>query len=126
MGDLKHSEKTEYLLITGASGFTGTFLIEKLLNETGFDLVVTGRNADRILQVNHARVHFVEMDLLHPVSFAKVFTKYHISGIFHLAAMARLSEGENDPIQSIRINYIAAVELIRLSIQHQVKTFVFT
>ena len=62
MGDLKHSEKTEYLLITGASSFTGTFLIEKLLNETSFDLVATGRNTDRILQVNHARVHFVKMD----------------------------------------------------------------
>jgi len=126
MGDLKHSEKTEYLLITGASGFTGTFLIEKLLNETSLDLVITGRNADRILQVNHARVHFVEMDLLHTGSFAKVFTNYHISAIFHLGALARLSEGENDPIRSIRINYIASVELVRLSIQHQVKTFVFT
>ncbi|OFY49506.1 MAG: hypothetical protein A2W85_06625 [Bacteroidetes bacterium GWF2_41_31] len=126
MGDLKHSEKTEYLLITGASSFTGTFLIEKLLNETSFDLVATGRNTDRILQVNHARVHFVEMDLLLPDSFVKVFTNYHISAIFHLGALARLSEGENDPIRSIRINYIASVELIRLSIQHQVKTFVFT
>ncbi|MDP2721145.1 MAG: polysaccharide biosynthesis protein [Bacteroidales bacterium] len=126
MGDSKHSEKSEYLLITGASGFTGTFLIEKLLSETGFDLVVTGRNADRILQVNHARVHFVEIDLLHPNSFAEVFKNYHISAVFHLAALARLSEGENDPIRSIRINYIASVELIRLSIQHQVKTFVFT
>jgi FlaA1/EpsC-like NDP-sugar epimerase len=126
MGNLKHSEKAEYLLITGASGFTGTFLIEKLLNETDFDLVVTGRNADRILQVNHTRVHFVEMDLLHPGSFAEVFMNYHPSAIFHLAAIARLSEGENDPGQSIRINYIASVELVRLSRQHQVKTFVFT
>ena len=126
MGDLKHSEKTEYLLITGASSFIGTFLIEKLLTETNFELVVTGRNPISISEVKNTRVHFEEMDLLQPDSFAKVFTKYRISGIFHLAALARLSEGENEPIQSIRINYIASVELIRLSIQHQVKTFVFT
>jgi FlaA1/EpsC-like NDP-sugar epimerase len=126
MGDLKHSEMTEYLLITGASSFTGTFLIKKLLNETTFDLVVTGRNQDSISEVKNPRVHFMEMDLLRPDSFAKVFSNYHISAIFHLGALARLSEGENDPIRSIRINYIASVELVRLSIQHQVKTFVFT
>ena len=126
MVDLKHSEMTEYLLITGASGFTGNFLIEKLLNETSLDMVVTGRNQDSISEVKNPRVHFEEMDLLRPDSFAKVFTNYHISAIFHLGALARLSEGENDPIRSIRINYIASVELVRLSLQHHVKTFVFT
>lgn len=114
------------ILITGASSYTGSFLIDKLLSETNYDLVLTGRNADRIGNTDHPKVHFHQSDLMYPTTYLPIFVKYPIKAIFHLGAMARVHEGEQNPIDSIKTNYLATLELMKMANDHFVESMIFT
>lgn len=58
-------QPTPRILITGASGFIGSFLVEEALKR-GFDTYAAIRSTSSRAYLQDARIHLVELDMAHP------------------------------------------------------------
>ncbi len=113
------------ILITGSTGFVCKYFVSKLLLYSDFNIVVTYINTTGSYEDND-RLTFEKADLLKPESFEAIFNNYKPNHIIHLAAMARLSEGEKHPVKATRTNFLATVFLAKLCMKYNVESFLFT
>ena len=113
------------ILITGSTGFVCKYFVNSILKSTNFNIIATYR--DKIGDYNvDQRLLFVQVDLLTPSVFEEIFKKHKPDYIVHLAAMARVKDGEHQPVKVLKANYIATVNLIILAIKYGVKTMITT
>lgn len=80
------------LLITGANGFVGYYLTQRMLTE-GYNVVATGKGPER-LQINHPRYSYCSMDVSEAASVNEVFARHQPSLVVHGAAMTKPDECE--------------------------------
>lgn len=118
------------ILCTGSAGFIGSHLVDALIKAGhkvhGFDNFSTGR----VSNLSHYGVN----DMLHfPLDISIDRPKmedrlagYNYDYIFHLAAMARINECDEDPYQSTLVNLESTVWLLRQARKHKVKGFIFS
>jgi len=121
----KSGNNHPYILITGSTGYVCNYLVDKLLSSTDLNIVLTYRH-NKGDYAEKRRLFFEKVDMLEPQLFDNIFTKYNPTYVIHLAAMARVSDGENDPIKVIKVNLVATILLTKLSIKHNVKSMIFT
>jgi FlaA1/EpsC-like NDP-sugar epimerase len=114
------------VLITGASSFTGRFVIDKFLKQSKATLILTSRKPALLKDFSHERVRIETGDLLHPESFERLFQNYPITHVIHLAAMARLRDGELNPVENIKVNFFGTAHLVKLAAKYNVSAFLFT
>ncbi len=120
----QNNNTNPFVLITGSTGFVCRFFVEKLLKSTDFNIVLTYRK-DKGNYVENDRLFFEKVDLLKPHLFNDVFAKYKPQYVVHLAAMARVKDGEQYPAKVINANVVASIALAKLAEKHGVKSFVF-
>lgn len=124
----------ERILVTGAAGFIGSHLVERLLasGETVigvdnfdpfYDPAEKRRNLRRALR--HERFRFVEADCADPVSLRQAFTGDAIDVVVHLAAKAGVRPSLKDPVGYLRANVIATQCVLDAARDHGVKRIVF-
>ncbi len=123
---MKVNAEKQIILITGASSFTGRYVINQLLLKSQSMLVLTSRKPETLSSYQNPRIHITAADLTNPQSFKAIFETYPITTVIHLAAMARLREGEQNPAEAININLIGTLALKKLAAEYGVDTFVFT
>lgn len=95
------------VLVTGASGFIGSILVEKLL-ESGFDVTASIRITSSKAYLSDKRIKFIELDYSDIQSLKEVFNSNKFECILHLAGLtkARVPEDFN------RVNYLYTKNLI--------------
>ncbi len=115
------------ILITGACGFLGRTLVERLLRQTQAHLILVCRVGNLFERFpKDSRLNFDTANLQQPEAFAQLLEKHKPDVVFHLAAIARLSEGEKDPDKTADINLIGTIRLINLCKKFGTKRFIFT
>ncbi|MFK5856365.1 MAG: polysaccharide biosynthesis protein [Bacteroidota bacterium] len=114
-----------FILITGSTGYVCTHLVSRLLASTKYNIVVTYRT-NRGNYNNNDRLTFKKADLLESNSFDYIFANYQIKHVIHLAAMARVSDGENYPEKVIAANLVATINLAKLSVKYNIRSMIFT
>lgn len=112
------------ILITGACGFIGSHLVRHLLRTTKARLLVCCRDKSGFPKPNE-RLSLFETDLLRPNSFGSIFQQHKPKHVIHLAALARLREGEENPLLAVQTNFFGSCFLIDLAIKHQTESFIF-
>ncbi len=101
------------ILITGAAGFAGGFLVEHLLSLKNFDIVGTYLSDDQLkFAVRKDEVKFEKLDLLDASSTAKIVKQTKPDYIFHLAALTSPRESFENPALTITNNTTAQVNLL--------------
>lgn len=113
------------VLVTGAAGFIGSHVARHLLAE-GLDVVVVDDlSGGYVGNVPNGSI-LLPTSVTDYVLMGKIFERYKFDYVFHLAAYA----AENLSHVVRRFNYtnnlIGSVNLINLSIIHNIKCFVFT
>jgi UDP-glucose 4-epimerase len=113
------------MLVTGGAGFMGSHVSEHLLR-AGHRTVVLDDLSGGFEENVPAGAIFVNGSILDHELVNRLFEKYQFDCVYHLAAYA--AEGLSHFIK--RFNYsnnlIGSVNLINASVNHNVKTFVFT
>ena len=108
------------VLVTGATGFIGSHLAERLARVEGAVVTGTGRNLEQAAFLRDAGVTLQKADLLNRDEMAAAIAGKDI--VFHVAAW--LSERTADDEMAYRINVEGARELVEISAENRVKRIV--
>jgi UDP-glucose 4-epimerase len=113
------------VLVTGAAGYIGSIVSEKLIEE-GYSVV----GLDNLSQGHRAAldvgVTFIQADLGDEAALEKVFTEHQIDAVMHFAAYAWVGESMTDPAAYFRNNVACGINLLNAMVRHGVKKLVFS
>jgi UDP-glucose 4-epimerase len=73
------------IVVTGATGFIGTYLVDQLLSE-GFEVLATGRSKAGEAYFKKLGVPFIPLDVTDSANF-KLLPQTNVEGVVHLAAL---------------------------------------
>jgi UDP-glucose 4-epimerase len=114
-------------LVTGAAGFIGSNLVDRLLAEgnevVGFDNFSTGQREFLELASKSSRFHLVRDDLLNPGALDDVMEG--VDFVFHLAANADVRFGIEHPRRDLEQNVIATSNVLEAMRARSVRRIAF-
>jgi nucleoside-diphosphate-sugar epimerase len=117
--------KNERVLITGGSGFLGTYLVEYLLKKTADTLVVFDRLALSESKKWRGRIIFFKGDVASKKDVARVFTRHGpFRALYHLAS-AMPNKADSDEAMW-KINVEGTRNLVSEAVAHGTQSFIFT
>jgi UDP-glucose 4-epimerase len=115
-------------LVTGAAGFIGSNLVDRLLaagfSVTGYDNFTTGRREFVADALRHRDYRLVEGDVLDTAQLASAMAGCDI--VFHLAANADVRFGLEHPRKDLDQNTIATFSVLEAMRESGVKDIVFS
>ena len=100
------------ILVTGASGQIGTELVHALAAQYGPERVI----ASDIKEQKFDNAIFVMLDILNVQRIREIIEDYHVTQIYHLAAILSAS-GEWNPRKTWNVNLSALLEILQLSVE---------
>jgi nucleoside-diphosphate-sugar epimerase len=109
------------LLITGATGFLGSYLTKSLLDK--YEILATRRNSSslkRIVEVAE-QITWVNVD---PVSLEKAFKENSLYAVIHCATQYGRKEVEN--LETIEANLMLPLRILELCQKYKVDIFINT
>src|SRR5215813_11644702 len=98
------------VLITGANGFLGYYLTEKLLQKND-PVIATGKGPSR-LPFKHKNLVYAEMDFTDPFNVHDVFEKHKPVIVVHAGAISKVDECELNQWEAYRNNTESTVTLL--------------
>ena len=115
--------KKETILLTGATGFLGSYLLESFIS-LSFNVIILKRSTSSTIRINHLfnNVIYYNVDLLS--SLDDVFVQNKIDIIVHTACSYGRSNKSLKEI--INTNLIFGINLMELGIKFKVQTFINT
>ena len=100
------------ILLTGAAGFLGSHLTQKLLTEghevIGLDDLSTGSFQNLEPYISNANFQFVKADVRTPMDF-------EVDAILNFACPASPVHYQSDPVRTIETNFIGIINLLHLA-----------
>jgi UDP-glucose 4-epimerase len=118
-------------LVTGAAGFIGSTLVDRLLEEghqvTGVDNLSAGSPATNLDSAHHkgpGRFTFVAADVRHP-ELSDVVARSNPDVVFHLAAQIDVRRSVDDPQHDARNNVLGTINLLEAIRRAQVPRIIY-
>lgn len=107
------------ILVTGATGFIGSWLVRRLMAD--HEVFCLTRNGDALPR--HARVHAVPQDLASPLDPARL--PGSVDAIMHLAQSRQFRKFPDQALDIFRVNTDSTLQLLEYGRRAKIKTFVF-
>jgi len=112
------------VLLTGATGFLGSHLLEELLIK-GFNVIVLKRSMSDTWRIEHLLDKTINYDL-DTVSISNIFDENNIDLVIHLATLYRKFDDGSESDEMIKSNISFPVELVEQAVRNGVKGFINT
>ncbi len=123
------------VLVTGAAGFIGSHLVDRLLGEGEWQVTVVDdfndfyapeiKRANIQAQQQNPSYHLFEADIRDKLALARIFSENQFDCIVHLAARAGVRPSLSEPQLYVETNINGTMNLLELARQHKVPQFVF-
>ncbi|MCG6364576.1 SDR family NAD(P)-dependent oxidoreductase, partial [Vibrio fluvialis] len=120
-------------LVTGAAGFIGSAVIERLCAE-GHDVVGIDNLNDyydvalkdaRLERAAHERFSFIEMDIADREAIADLFAVEQFDKVIHLAAQAGVRYSIDNPMSYADSNLVGHLTILEGCRHHKIKHLVY-
>ncbi|MET0462854.1 MAG: SDR family oxidoreductase [Chitinophagaceae bacterium] len=105
------------ILITGANGFVGHYLVKELI-ATGHYVIATGKSANR-LPFTQRNFIYEQMDFTDPFNVHDIFEKHQPEFVIHAGAMGKPDEVEAQQWQAYLVNVEGTVTLLTNAEEYQ-------
>jgi UDP-glucuronate 4-epimerase len=123
------------ILVTGGAGFIGSHLVDRLLTEGGWRVLVVDdfndfydpaiKRTNLSVHEQNPNYHLFEADIRDKATLEKVFEENGVSCIVHLAARAGVRPSLEQPLLYAETNIQGTLNLLELARASGVKQFVF-
>lgn len=122
------------VLVTGGCGFIGTHLLELLLKETDYRILVAdklsyaadARNISKFTQQNNYnedRIKFYYVDIANSAALSSIFNDNKIDGVINVAAESHVDNSISGPEPFVYSNIVGPFNLLELSKKYNIKKF---
>jgi len=113
------------IIVTGATGFMGTYLVNGLANE-GFDVLATGRSKEGESYYKNKGIPFVNLDITKQEDFENLPQK-NIDAVVHLAALLVERAPKNvTPKDFLTVNTLGTINVLEYCRKNKVKKMLYT
>jgi len=121
------SHRVSKILVTGAGGFIGSHIVDRLLSE-GFEVAAvdnlsSGKSENLVDNEGKENFRFIEGDI-RDTDLVKGLIK-DIDAVFHEAALISVVSSFEDPLTTHDINVTGTLNLLKTCLDSNVKRFVF-
>lgn len=121
------------ILVTGGAGSIGSQIVQQLLKQKIKKIIVIDNNEYGLFKLNlqyqqeitEQRIELELSDLKNRKRIEEIFNKFKIDIVYHAAAYKHVKILEDNWEESISNNVTATEELLNLSIQYKIETFIF-
>lgn len=107
----------EKILITGANGLLGQKLVELVVTDKKFELVATGRGANRLSKYAH-QYTYVSLDITNRTEVEKVISTHKPQVVIHTAAMTHVDQCELNKLECWKQNVEATQNIATACAMH--------
>lgn len=122
------------ILVTGGAGFIGSHLVGRLLKE-GYEVICLDNFNDYYnpeIKRNNIKPHLrekrfnlIEADIRDKDTLKKIFEKYKLRKVIHLAAQAGVRFSLKQPNLYVDVNVNGTLNFLELSKEYKIKNFIF-
>jgi UDP-glucose 4-epimerase len=112
------------VLVTGGAGFIGSHVCDWLARSGHEVIILDDLSSGRVEQIN-AAARFYQMDLSSPW-LDEMFRIEKPEAVVHLAAQVSVRRSVEDPVYDAQVNLLGTAALLKSSVQHGVKRFLFS
>lgn len=113
------------ILLTGGAGYIGSVVTERLIDK-GRQVVVLDNLSTGYRAAVHPGANFVHGDINDRQCLERIFTRFAIEGVIHLAAKALIPESVRDPEPFYTCNLIGGMTLLNAMVAHKVTPFIMS
>ena len=100
------------ILVTGGSGFIGSYLIKELSKDNRVVTIIRDVIPTKWINEALSKVIIIKGDILDYGLLYRVINDYQIEEIYHLAAQAIVSVAINDPITTFKVNVMGTINIL--------------
>jgi GDP-4-dehydro-6-deoxy-D-mannose reductase len=93
-------------LVTGATGFAGSHLVDQLIEEQPSVAAWSHRGGREPTLADHPRVHWSAVDLLDRGAVSRALSALQPSTIYHCAGIAHVGESWSEPVRALSVNVL--------------------
>jgi len=113
------------IIITGASGFVGSYLLKELLLLNQFNIIVLLRSQSNRFRIesllSECKIYYIDT-----ISLEQIFKENSITGIIHLATYYKKTHEAHDIEEMITSNITFPTKLVELASQNKSQFFINT
>lgn len=113
-----------YTLVTGGSGFIGSFFIKNLMKIKKNVIIVDNLSTGNKLLLNSEAIFF-KYTLSDSSKIDKLFKRFNITEVIHLAASIQPSESIKNKKKYIKNNVFNTQKLLKICVKYKVGCFIF-